>query len=120
MSDFDLQLKRGFAEIADPAEDGFTVALATKVARKERFRQARAWLGGIAAASGGAGVMAVFAKPLTQALAPVGEADPAGFMTALSNGALTWLDASGMAAPFLFLLAASAGGAVAYLNNARD
>jgi hypothetical protein len=41
MSDFDALLKRSFAEAHEPADDGFTVAVTRRVAKREKASQAR-------------------------------------------------------------------------------
>lgn len=41
MSDFDALLKRSFAEAHEPADDGFTVAVARRVEKREKAAQAR-------------------------------------------------------------------------------
>ncbi|MBI1186235.1 MAG: hypothetical protein GC206_02715 [Alphaproteobacteria bacterium] len=43
MPEHDPDLKRAFALVDDPVDDGFTVAVSTRVARKERVRSAGRW-----------------------------------------------------------------------------
>lgn len=57
MSDFDALLKRSFAEIAEPVDDGFSSAVARSVSVRERTIEARKAIFGVAWAAAGAAVL---------------------------------------------------------------
>lgn len=112
MREFDADLKRAFAALEDPADDGFSVAVVHRVARKEQARSVKGWahLGAFVVAGGafaygvigalqalGPGLMAEFGLGLAQAHG------------ALSTGSLS----AGMGAlltPFLLAAAIGVGG----------
>jgi hypothetical protein len=57
MSEFDALLKRSFAEAHDPADDGFSVNVAHKVARSEKSLELRTHFQNVGMAIGGAAAL---------------------------------------------------------------
>jgi hypothetical protein len=126
MTDFDILLKRSFAEAHEPADDGFAVNVAHAVARREADLKVRSYIqyGAItvAAAAVSWGLYA-FAGQFGQEIMAT-----AGLEVARVHGAVNAtpaLDASGAALGFmqslgagltqiLLVAGALAGGAVAY------
>ncbi|MGE0828069.1 MAG: hypothetical protein AB7O04_01810 [Hyphomonadaceae bacterium] len=112
MTDFDLDLKRAFATQEDPADDGFAVAVAGRVSRRERTLQVRKWAGvGAFTVAGGAFGFAVIS--LIQGLGPSLMAqfglDLAVAHGALANGSALSALAAGLT-PLLLAAAAGVGG----------
>jgi hypothetical protein len=124
MTDFDALLKRSFAEAAEPADDGFSVRIEHAVARRETASKVRnlAQTMGLAAAGaavayGAWGLAAGFGQELLAT---------AGLEIARAHGAISSAPSLGGAAQgvmqtlsagmtqTLLILAALAGGAVAY------
>jgi hypothetical protein len=123
MNDFDALLKRSFAEAHEPADDGFSVHVAHKVAARERAIETRKAVFGVAWAAAGTamvyglyGVAGAFGQDV---LAAVG-LEIARAHGALSNAPSVNTDglfqsvSAGMVQIMLMTTAALAGGAVAY------
>jgi hypothetical protein len=118
MDEFDALLKRSFAEAHEPADDGFSVAITSAVAKRERFAQARSVaqaaglaIAGAATAYGAYAVLQSFAPEI---LASVGlglARAHAAFGAPVTN-TLQGLSAS--MTQILLIVGAGAGGLVAY------
>lgn len=123
MNDFDALLKRSFAEAHEPADDGFSVHVAHKVAARERTAEARKALFGLAWAAAGTAMVyglyslaGVFGQDVL-AVAGVELARAHGALSNVSSGGADSLFQSvsaGMVQIVLMSTAALAGGAVAY------
>ena len=124
MSDFDALLKRSFAEAAEPSDDGFTVQIGAAVSRREKLAKWRSIAqtaamaaAGVAVLYGGYALASVFGQPLLAG---------AGLELAQAHGALSGAPSVGAQAQTLaqslgagmtqtlLIVAALAGGAVAY------
>jgi hypothetical protein len=124
MTEFNAVLKRAFAEALEPVDDGFTVKVGHAVARRETVLKARnaAYTVGMAAAAaaiayGAYGLAATYGQELLAS---------AGLELARAHGALSGAPSVGGAAQgvlqslgagltqVLLIVAALAGGAVAY------
>jgi hypothetical protein len=136
MSEFDALLKRSFAEAHDPADDGFSVNVAHKVARSEKALQLRTHFQNIGMAIGGAAVaygvyafVGAFGQDLlataglevarlhgSMSAAPV--ADAAGDAAGATQGMLRSMGA-GLTQVLLFA-GVLAGGAVALRSSRQD
>jgi hypothetical protein len=131
MTDFDALLKRSFAEAHEPADDGFAVNVAHRVAKREAGLKARGAMQigavtiGAAAVSWGlytfagafgqeflasAGLEVARAHAALSTTAPDAEAAAQGILQSLGAG-LTQI---------LLVTAALAGGAVAYRATQQD
>ncbi len=130
MTEFNALLKRSFAEAPEPADDGFSLRVARAVARRESPFGARAMiyaLGlGIAAVAvfvglfpliWNSGLDAVSAGSLDVARAQgVFNAEAPVLADEVTSQAQSWLQAvsAGLMSQMLVVMAALAGGAVAY------
>ncbi|GAM99720.1 hypothetical protein U91I_03375 [alpha proteobacterium U9-1i] len=127
MSEFDALLKRSFAEAHEPADDGFTVAVTHRVAKREKAAQARfgmqmAGLGvGLAAVSYGLYALASVLGPEVAATAGLELARVHGAMSGGPSVSFTDVVQSLGAglSQVLLVTAAVAAGAVAF-RNAQD
>jgi uncharacterized membrane protein YuzA (DUF378 family) len=121
MTDFNATLKRAFAEAHEPADDGFTVAVTHRVARREK---SSLWLlsaqgVGIAAAAAAIvyGLMGAFGAYGAEVLASF------GLEVARAHGALTQASAINLGTvaagltQIVFVVAGLAGGAVVYRTS---
>jgi hypothetical protein len=104
MNAFDTELKRAFAEFDQPVDDGFSVAVTARVARRERLasagamgRQVAVGLACVALAFGGLELvravgpqlMASLGLELARAHGALSQADgiqPSALLTAMSGG----------------------------------
>lgn len=124
MNDFNALLKRSFAEAPEPLDDGFTVQIARRVARREaegKLRQA-IWavgmaMAGVAVYFGGSALVAAFGQQfLASAGLEVAQAygalSSAPSVAGQAQGAFQALGAG--LSQILLVTAALAGGAVAY------
>jgi hypothetical protein len=125
MTDFDTLLKRSFAEIGEPADDGFSVAVAQTVAKREAWAkvsgavQAGFMVLAAMALAYGAYLLATFLgveQLMSFAFDEVAEARGAlGSAPSASEVAESVLSAMGAGmTQVLLIMAALAGGAVAY------
>jgi hypothetical protein len=113
MDEFDSELRRAFAALGDPADEGFTASVAKRVGRGERARAAQGWLNVAAfVVAGGAFAYGLFG--VVQVIGPA-LAGEFGLGLAKIHGALTGgadrLPGLGAALmPLLMTAAAVAGG----------
>lgn len=121
MPEHDPDLKRAFALLDDPADDGFTVAVAARVSRKEQMRKAARW-GQFGAFGVAAAALAYGVVGLIQALGPglmaefgLGLAEAHG---ALASGSLS-AGLGALSTPLLLAIAAGVGG-LAVARGAAD
>lgn len=125
MNDFDAVLTRAFAEAPEPADNGFTLRVTDAVARSERFAKAYQWaqsagvgLAGITVLAGVFGLAGGFGQELLGSL---------GLEVARAHGAINEAPSfagqaqnmyqslsAGILSQGLAIMAALAGGAVAY------
>jgi hypothetical protein len=114
---FEADLRRAFAGIEDPADDGFAMAVSRRVARRERGAELGVWARAAAfAVAGAAGATAVFA--LAQTAGPMLMAQfGMTFVTvqsALAAGDWSTGAASMVMTQALLALGLGAGGVAAY------
>ncbi|MGE0044127.1 MAG: hypothetical protein AB7J28_12765 [Hyphomonadaceae bacterium] len=115
MDDFDADLKRAFASLEDPADNGFTAAVAHRVERAERAQTARAWLNQAAYGVAG-GALAYGLVSIGQAVGPSMLAqlglDFAQFHAAVATGSQQALLGAGIV-PLVLAAIAGIGGVAA-------
>lgn len=123
MTDFDALLKRSFAEAAEPADDGFSVAVSHSVAHRESTQRVRnaAYSTGMAAAGaavlyGVYGLVTAFGQEfLASAGLELARAHGALSSTGGPPSAQTIMQSMGAGmSQVLLITAVLAGGAVAY------
>jgi hypothetical protein len=108
MDEFDSELRRAFASLEDPADDGFAAGVSRRVARGESQDRVRVWLNAAAfVVAGGAFAYGVFG--IARAFAPSLTAEY-GLRLAEAQGALANVNLAALAAGLLPLVLA--GGAV--------
>lgn len=112
MPEHDPDLTRAFALMDDPADDGFTAAVAARVSRKEQMRKAARWaqfgafgLAAVALAYGVAGLIQALGPGLMAELG-LGLAEAHG---ALAGGSFS-AGLGALATPLLLAIAAGVGG----------
>ncbi len=134
MNEFDAVLKRAFAEAPEPADDAFVVNVSHAVSRRERFAQLRnaAQTAGMAAAGAAVlyglyGFVSAFGQEflasagleLARAHGALSAAPTVGDAAGQAQTALQSVSA-GIMTQILLIMAALAGGAVAYRTIQQD
>ncbi|MBI1250346.1 MAG: hypothetical protein GC189_02610 [Alphaproteobacteria bacterium] len=116
-TDFDAELRRTFATAEGPVDDGFSVAVAHRVAAKERGAQLGAWarLAALLVAGGAAayGVIALIRELGPMLMAQFGM-EVVTLQSALANANAGEAVSSMMLTQMLIVLGLGAGGVAAY------
>ena len=114
---FEADLRRSFAAIEDPVDDGFSFAVSAKVGQRERAAKAGMWARAAAfALAGGAAAFGVIS--LVQGVGPA-LLTQVGFgvlavQSALAGGDFSQIGASAILGQTLIALGMGAGGVAAY------
>ncbi len=125
MTEFNAVLKRAFAEAPEPVDDGFSARVSVAVAGRERLAKVHALLLNVGAAIAGLAVfygLYVFATAFGQDFMASAGLEVARAHGALSGSATSWsapaqsmlTSVGAVMTQVLLVMAALAGGAVAY------